>query len=208
MSLDLKNIMYAGEQASDDDKKLFVTFSHEGRLDRKATEEAGHNKYRDVEFVTIRIPGDKTLSIHRPANPSDKQRFPLQYAAFRNNRGEEVVGTPLSLLLGIKPSQVKELDYFNVKTIEQLASMPDGAGGAQMMGVQALRAAARKYVSNALEQAPVAKVEKELAQRDNIIAAQAAQIEEQGKKIEAILAGLAAQAMGQKEAEPQSKKGK
>ncbi len=191
MSLSDNEFLYAGTQPTDDDKKLFVTFSFEPRLDRKATEEAGSNKYRDVEFVTIRIPGDKTLSIHRPVTPSDKQRFPLQYAAFKNKAGEQIVGTPLNLWPGCKPSQVRELEYFNVRTVEQLAAMPDGAQGASMMGVQALRNAARAYVSLAKDRAPLLQVQKELAERDATIAAQAAAIEAQGKKLDAILASMA-----------------
>lgn len=202
---DNNGIMYAGTQATDDDKRLFVQFSVESRLDKKATAESndGLNKYRNVEFITIRIPGDKTVSIHRPVVPSDKVRFALQYAAFKNSTtGEQIVGTPLALWPGCSPSQAQELQYFNVRTVEQLAAMPDGAGAANMMGVQALKQAARSFLQHARENAPIVKMQAELAQRDNVIAAQAAQLKDQGDKLDAILARLASDDEGK------SKKGK
>jgi hypothetical protein len=181
------DFLYAGASPSDDDKRLFVTFTMEARLDNQKTTEEGRNIYRNVEFITLRIPGDKTLSIHRPVRPSDKHRFPIQYAAFKNLQGEVVVGTPLRLWPGASPAQVKELEYFNVQTVEQLAAMPDGSSGANMMGIQALRAAARQYVQLSKEQAPLLKVQKELEERDNKIAALEDLIAKQGATLDKIL---------------------
>lgn len=166
MSLSDSDFMYAGEQPADDDKRLFVRFTLEARLDRNASVEAGENKYKDVEFITIYIPGDKTLSVHRPVQPSDKQRFPLQYAAFRNTKGEALIGTPLSVWPAITPSQIRELEYFNVRTVEQLAALADGTAGAQMMGVNALRNAARAFIAARKEAEPLARLQEELQQRD------------------------------------------
>jgi hypothetical protein len=191
--LDASGIMYAGEQSHKDDAKLFVTFSLESRLDKRATQEAndGMNKYRDVEFITIRVPGDKTLSIHRPVVHSDKMRFPLQYAAFKNSvTGDQVIGTPLALWPGCKPSQAQELAYFNVRTVEQLAAMPDGVGGASMMGVQALRLAARQFVAARKEEAPLLKVQAELKQRDDQIAALTDQVAQQTALVNKLIANM------------------
>lgn len=186
------DIMYSGQQAHDDDKRLWVTFTMEAVLDRAATTTEGRNIYKDIEFVTIRIPGDKLSVVHRPVNPSDKHRFPLQYAAFRNMRGEEIVGTPLSTWLGIKPSQVKELEFFNVRTVEQLAAMPDGSAGGSMMGILALRTAAKNFIAIAKENAPLQRVQQELEARDATIAALQEQTKRQGEQLDAVLARLAA----------------
>lgn len=196
--------MYPGTQASEDDKRLFVTFSIEARLDKRATQADGMNRYKNVEFVTIRIPGDKTVSIHRPVVPSDKARFPLQYAAFKNSTGEAVVGTPLTMLLGITPARAKELEYFNIRTVEQLAAMPDGVGGSQMMGIQSLRQAAKAYVEAQKDQAPLLKVQSELVERDNQIAALQDQIQRQGATLDKLLSKLGAEGTQV----PENKKGK
>lgn len=193
-------IMYAGTQATDDDKRLFVQFTMESRLDKRASQEAGVNKYRDVEFVTIRIPGDKTVSIHRPVSPSDKQRFPLQYAAFKNSvTGEQIVGTPLSLWPGIKPSQVKELEYFNIRTVEQLAAMPDSGGGSGMMGIQAIKQSAKQFIEARKSEAPILKMQEELATRDSQIAALHDTIQKQGETLDKLLANLAGGKAGKRE---------
>ena len=197
---DESQIMYAGTQAHKDDARLFVEFSFQARLDSKLSDEAGHNVYKDVEFVTIRIPGDKTTSVHRPVRPSDKQRFPFQYQQFKTKAGEVVVGTPLTLWPFINPARVKELEYFNVRTVEQLAAMPDGNAG-QMMGIQALKQQAKDYVAHSKEQAPLIAVQKELAGRDATIETLKAQLASQGAQLDQILANMA-------KAEAPSKKGK
>lgn len=186
-----EDFMMAGTQSHADDARLFVTFSFEPRLDRRATDEAGRNVYRDVEFVTIKIPGDKLVSIHRPISASDKQRFPHQYAAFKNRAGEQVVGTPLTLWPGVRPAQIKELEFFNIRTVEQLASMPDSGAG-QMMGLATLKRTAQQYVGNAKDQAPLLAVQKELVARDSTIAAQAAQISDLSDKFDKLIANLSA----------------
>jgi hypothetical protein len=172
----------AGTQPHEEDKRLMVVFSHEPRLDKTRSVEEGRNVYRDVEFVTIRIPGDKTLSIHRPVNVSDKHRFPMQYQAFKNAAGQLLSGTPLQTWPGITPAQVKELEYFNVRTVEQLASMAD-TGAAQMMGVQKLKRSAQQYIAAAKDAAPLLKVQAELETRDNEIAALKDMLMKQGEAI-------------------------
>lgn len=166
----LDQFMVAGTQPTDDDKRLMVTFSLEPRINHEKTETEGRLVYRDIEYVTIRIPGDKTLSVHRPVNASDRHRFPLQYQAFKNRNNELVVGTPLSTWPGIQPSQAKELDYFNVRTVEQLAAMGDSGAG-QMMGIQKLKAAAKQFLEASKDAAGTLKLQKELESRDNKIAA-------------------------------------
>jgi hypothetical protein len=188
MSLAEDRIMYPDSNSLDDDKRLFVVFSMEARLDKRATADEGIQKYRNVEFITIRIPGDKTLAVHRPVLPADRVRFPLQYAAFKNASGDQIVGTPLGLWPGCSPAQAKELEYFNIRTVEQLASMPDGSTGATMMGIQALRQSAKNFVEFARHQAPLVKVQRELESRDNEIAALRSQIQNLTELTEKVLA--------------------
>lgn len=196
----IDEFVVAGTQPNVGDNRLMVLFTLEPRLDKTATVDAGRNVYKDIEFVTIKIPGDKTLAIHRPVVHSDKMRFPLQYGAFKNARGEQIVGTPLHLWPGVSPARAKELEQFNIRTVEQLASMPDSGSG-NMMGIMALKQAAKQYVSYAKEQAPLLAVQRELKERDALLASQAETIKEQGEKLDRILANLAS-------GEASTKKGK
>ena len=158
------------------DRRLVVRFSLQPRIDSKRTEEEGHECYREVEFVTILIPGDKTLTVNRPVMASDRNRFPQQYAAFKNKKGEALIGTPLSAWALVNDGQRRELEYFNIRTVEQLADVSDGFAG-NMMGVHALKAQAQRYMAASKEAAPTIKLMKELEQRDNSIAALKDQIE-------------------------------
>lgn len=100
------------------------------------SKEAGRPIFKDTEFVKIRIPGDKNSCIERVAGPSDVNRFPLEYARFKNGMKEEqqAVGTPLKVWPQIQRAMVMEFASFNVHTVEQLASMSDTAKQAFGMG--------------------------------------------------------------------------
>jgi hypothetical protein len=152
------------------DRRLVVRFSLQPRIDSRRTEEEGREVYREVEFITILIPGDKTLTINRPVMASDKQRFPLQYQAFKNKQGEALIGTPLSAWPLVNEAQRRELEYFNIRTVDQLAEVADNFAGS-MMGVHALKGQAQRYLAAAKEAAPTVKLQQELVERDNKIAA-------------------------------------
>jgi hypothetical protein len=170
---------------SEADRRLVVRFSLQPRIDSRRTEEEGREVYRDVEFVTILIPGDKTLTINRPVMASDKQRFPLQYQAFKNRQGEALVGTPLSAWPLVTESQRRELDYFNIRTVEQLANVADNFASS-MMGVHALKQNAQQYLASAKDAAPTLKLQKELEERDNKIEALQDQLKKLAERMESL----------------------
>src|SRR5437879_3568700 len=89
------------------------------------SEEAGRPVHQDAEFVKIMIPGDKNTLIEREAIEQDRDKFPLEYARFKNGLKEEMqaVGTPLKAWPAMSRALVKDLAHFNVHTVEQLASM-------------------------------------------------------------------------------------
>jgi hypothetical protein len=73
-------------------------------------------------------PGEKLSIIQRPidgANPPDSVRFPKHYELFKQGQKEQEVGTPLKVAPFLTESQVEELAYFKIRTIEQLANMSD-----------------------------------------------------------------------------------
>jgi hypothetical protein len=158
------------EDTSAADRSLSVRFSMQSRIDHQATEKEGRPIHKDVEFITILIPGDKTLTINRPVRKSDMARFPTQYAAFKAQRGAVVTGTPLSGWPLITESQRRELEYFNIVTVEQLADVNDSFAGT-MMGVHQLKQAAQRYITAAKEKAPLIQFTKAMEERDTQIAA-------------------------------------
>lgn len=126
--------------------------------------------YRNVEFISIRIPGDNTLTIHRPVMASDKARFRAQYERFKDASGEALEGTPISSLPGIKDSTIRDLNYVGITTIEQLAQVPDSSPLTSLMGGSALKQQAATWVARNRKASLVNQTNEALAERDAVIA--------------------------------------
>lgn len=149
-----------------DDDKLMIKFEMFPHLNQGKSEEQGRPIYEDREYITIIVPGDKDSIVHRPVWKKDLERFPRQYAQFKANQEQTTEGTPLSLWGGCTLGQAKELEFFNVKTVEQLAELNDNLAS-KFHGVQGLKQRAKDYVAQAKEQAPLLKMRAELEARDN-----------------------------------------
>ena len=158
----------AGLMPNDGSEKLFVSFSLHPRQDEKRSREEGRPNFEDVEYIRIFVPGDKTQQVHRPVREDDKRRFARQYAAYKAGQSEALVGTPLAQWPGITRSQVEELAYFHVRTVEQLANMQEG-NASRFIGIQALKARARDFLEAAKSNAHVESMRAALADRDNKI---------------------------------------
>lgn len=139
-----------------------IRFTTEAVKDEAASEVAGMPKYRDVDYVEIRIPGDKYNVVKRPLHAGDKQEFARQYEAWKAGQKAGESGMPLAELPGIAGSQVKELQYANVHTVEALAGLPDSAASAIGGNLFSLRDKAQKYLAHAKDGATAEKAQKEL----------------------------------------------
>lgn len=106
---------------------LLVEFSLKPRKNEFESLNAGREIWEDAESVSIIIPGDKNTLIERWAEPEDKTKFALEYAAFKNNAKQAHTGTPLSEWPPMSRSLVKEFEYLNIFTVEHLATMTDQA---------------------------------------------------------------------------------
>ena len=149
---------------------LHVEFYIESVQRAFKSEEAGRPIFEDVEFIKILIPGDKNFSPEREATEADKQRFPLEYARFKNGmkESEQAVGTPLSQWPAMTRSMAKEFNAMNVFTVEQLAGMSDQGKQAFGMGALEWSAKAKAYMDAAGGGAAIEKyaAENESLKRD------------------------------------------
>lgn len=162
------------------DDKLFVQFSMHPVYDPIASEGcdeyapdgrvigrkpgAGRAVYRDVEWIKIMIPGDRSTILEREVREDDKRRFARQYATFKRDGEEQVVGTPIETLAHVVPpvltfGQIEEYRHFGVRTIEQLVGMADGLA-AKFPGHQAIKQKAERYITAATADAPLAALRK------------------------------------------------
>lgn len=160
------------------DELLNVEFYWEGVKDEAKTAIQGTPAFKDVEWVRITVPGCRTEVIDRQVREIDKVRWPDKYADFK--RGEtRRLGTPLKEWVTepkLKPSQVKELDYHGITTVEALASVSD-ANLSKVGLYRPWREKAREYVKDATANAPISKVREAAASQAAEIAELRAELE-------------------------------
>lgn len=147
------------------DASLNVEFALEPVLHKLETFRKGSNVYIDMEFVTIHAPGDRLTLIHRPVTEHDKWRFPVDYANFKKGQSAVLTGTPLALWPLVSPSQAKELQSLGIRTVEQVAALPD-TNAPQFRGFYGLKVKAQQFLEQASDSAAATRLQAELDQRD------------------------------------------
>lgn len=171
---------------NEEDARLHVRFYLEPVEQTARSIKESRRIFEDTEFIEIMIPGDKLNIIKRQVWPIDKQRFAQQYARFKQGLADQTVGTPLSELVFITASKVKEYDFFGIKTIEQLAGAADGCdAGQRMMGFNLDKQKANAFLAAAKGNAPINELRAKLDERDNVIEAMQQQMAEMNAKLEA-----------------------
>lgn len=163
------------------DEQLLVKFEIKAKLDSGATEKEGRPIYVDAEYINIRAPGSSD-NVIRPATQRDRDRFPRHYAAFKNrvNDEEYIEGTLLSEWPKINRSQVEELAFFGIKTVEQLAGTSD-ANGQAFMGFHGLKRTAQEWLDAAAQGVNLSELRQELGKRDEVIAELQAKLDAMAK---------------------------
>ncbi len=123
------------------DGLLVKFFIHAVDLEYKS-KEAGRPICEDREHVEIIPIGDpKTVTV-REATEKDRQRFIQEYERFKRGEGERHVGTPLTEWPAMRPSQIRQLNYLNIFTVDHLTQCDDQA-------MQRIGPAARELVASA-----------------------------------------------------------
>jgi hypothetical protein len=135
----------AGAQGNHPDDILLVRFTIEAQQNKTKTAEEGRPIFEDTEWISIMAPGSRN-EVRREARLGDKERFPRHYAAFKNRQDQQVIeGTPLNEWTGATRSQVEEMRFWNILTVEQLAGTADSAMGS-FRGLVTLKQSALKYL--------------------------------------------------------------
>src|SRR5690606_24049750 len=111
------------------------------------------------------IPGDKNNIIERPAKDADKQKYPRAWTMFERSATEGEQGTPLSQWPQITRAQLKEANYFEIRTVEQMAGLSDTHVQKLGMGFGELRTKAAAYLAAA---AGTADVTAQAAERERM----------------------------------------
>jgi hypothetical protein len=159
------------------DDKLFVVFFNHPRKDEEATLKEGRPQFKDEAYVRIMVPGDKDSVIIRPAREMDKGRFAKQFAAYQAGEGEVHDGTPLKAWPMVTRSQVEEMKFFGIYTVEQLAELAD-VHVAKFMGLGNLKRDAQAFIQASREAAPLVQLNAAIDAKDSEIAALNQAVEE------------------------------
>lgn len=129
------------------DRECWVEFRKHPVYQQVESEEKGRPIFKDVDYITIQFPGDKTKKVDRPVMEDDKRRFPQHWAQFEATGLVTQIGTPLEEWPPITKSQALELKGLGIHTVEQLSNLGDGLLG--FLGAREYREAARKYLEKA-----------------------------------------------------------
>ena len=131
---------------SEADKNLMVKFFVKSVQNVMESGKQGRPVFKEKVYIEIRIAGQRDAQACRPVTHADKQRFPEHWKAYNDRTAPPTEGSPLAEWAMISRSQVNELAFSNVKTVEQLASISD-TNLQSIMGGNILREKAIKWLA-------------------------------------------------------------
>lgn len=142
--------------AHEDDLKEKATLlrDHHEVKDLLVVSPAGRPIFVDREYIRKVVPGDRSIEVVRPVRQEDIEAYRSQYNRWKSGQAQATSGTPLEQWPGVTRSQVKELAYFNVRTVEQLAAVSD-ANLSNIGSYTALRKKAQDWIATARGAAPI-----------------------------------------------------
>ena len=132
------------------DKGLLVKFFYKNVQNKLETQTQGRPVFKEKTYIDIRIAGQRDSQACRPATLADKNRFPRHYEAFKHRVEAPVTGTPLAEWPQISRSQIEELSFLNIKTVEQLSAASD-THMAKLHGGLSLKSASTIWLERAGE---------------------------------------------------------
>ncbi len=161
------------------DMQLGVEFFTKSVELRAKSEEAGRPIHEDREFVRITFPADNKRELVAPAHEMHyvthlreqvtyAERFKASYDAFKSDADNFTEGTPLSEAPFMTKSKIEELKHFKVRTVEQLAGLPDASMKRMGFGARDLRDKAQAYLDAAKGTSEVEALKARIAELEAI----------------------------------------
>ena len=165
------------------DHKLFVSFYTKPVLNPLKSTEAGRQVFDEVDYIRIVTPGSLLSIIDTPFHNTGnyEKRFGDRYAKWKAGQAELISGTPLDAfpwLIG-KVALIAELKALGIQTVEQLATLPDGAMHNMMGGIELRKRAAEWLDQTTGTDAQITKMSKE----NDDLKAQMAAMQDQMKQL-------------------------
>jgi hypothetical protein len=158
-----------------------TTFYNRPVLDPVQTRETGRPIYTNKEYIKIVYPGDRMTVVDKPVKPHHIEKYPLEYARFKQIGEKAKDGTPLEECTFLAASQAETLKYNNISTLEDLVQAPDHLLSALGAGFSMLRSTAEAYLVQAADAASKVNMQEaaeKLAKQDAEIEALKRQVAE------------------------------
>lgn len=162
-------------------KGVYPRFYKRPKLDAAASAREGRQVYKEVDYIEIVAAGNQNNVVDRPVTDLDKRRFSRQWEQYSAGDTEQLNGTPLTEVTWIARSQVEELLYRKVRTLEQLSELPDNVCGS-MPGMFELKRKATTWLANAEKAKPFTEMESKMAEMAKTIELLQSQIASGAKK--------------------------
>lgn len=141
-----------------------VAFDTRAVKDEAESTKAGRLICRDVEYITIMNPGDRSSRAHRPVTPKDKGMFAKQYEHWKRSLAPPSEGTPLDDWSGCTRRQAEELRHLGVRTVEQLEALDEQRALAIGLEYDELRKRAHDFLEAAKGASPLTQLRAENAE--------------------------------------------
>lgn len=165
------------------DKKVFVKFYTKPVQNEAKSAAEGRPIFDEREYIEIRTPGQQNNVIQRPVCDMDRQRFRESYRQFKAGIEDQVVGTPLEEVPFLTRSQVEELRYLRIRSLEHLSELNDQVCG-QHAGLYALKQKAQKFLQAANGAAPITDLQRQIDEMKALVESQNQTIADQSKIIQ------------------------
>lgn len=181
----------------------YVEWKRRSVEDRNASIAAGHYVARDEDFAIIMRPGSKD-TVEKPAevflkeladkartNPNDipadwPMKFRQSYEFWKNGEAEPLQGTSIKAWPAISPAQADMIIRAGIRTVEDLAGLPDSEVGILGVGGISLKQKARSWLEAAADKGV-------LAAKNAALETQVADLQTQNKSLMEGFAELKAQ---------------
>ncbi len=163
-------------------KGVYARFYLVPKQNEAESAKEGRPVFEDKEYIELIAAGNSTNIIRRPVYESDKRQYREEYRMFKEGDNEQIVGTRLDEVPWITRSQVEELMYRKIRTLEALADVSDQ--DCNVPGMLDLRRKAQAWLQKANEAKPFTAMQAEMEEMRKTIAALQANAEAQAKASE------------------------
>lgn len=155
-----------GQVRFGDDSSQVVIFYTKSVFNAAKSRQTGSRQYENETWVKMHPPGERLNIIDRPVQEIDKQKYPMQWNMFLQNRTQIPEGTPIDLLFPNNPAVADNLRAFGVHTVQQCAKLSAHAMQTIGMGAQEWQNMAKQYLDSASSGTAFLAMRAELEKKD------------------------------------------